>query len=527
MRKYQFVFDANVLIDVALQSGDDCLPTADLLNRVRSGDVEGWTTVPTVANVVCVVESVLRGDGVPDAGQMARKLVKKVLEGVHMLPVPGLMGIELLDRNPTDYGGALLLQAAMDHLPEPIVITRDRSFPSERCRVLHPAEVRAWAAADAQSSNETISFIDLAQQQRHIFPALERAIHTVLSHGKYIMGPEVRELEQGLVDFAGCKHVVSCSSGTDALFMALMGYGIGPGDAVFTTAFTFIATAEVVSVLGATPVFVDIDPKTFNIDPDKLEEAILETKREGKLVPKGIIPVDLFGLPADYDSIAIIADKHSLFVLEDAAQSLGGVYKGKQAGTFGNAAAISFFPAKPLGCYGDGGAVFTDDEELAVKCNSIRFHGKGSEKYDNVRIGVNSRLDTLQAAILLPKLAVFPEELRARQRVAAWYEEGLKDIVETPWVPPSSTSAWAQYSILSDHRDAIQSALKAQGVPSGIYYPRPLHLQTAFNDLGYGEGAFPVAELAAKRVLGLPMHPYMKRSEVERIVRIIQDCLGG
>ncbi|MEO5377376.1 MAG: DegT/DnrJ/EryC1/StrS family aminotransferase [Magnetococcus sp. DMHC-6] len=397
------------------------------------------------------------------------------------------------------------------------LLTRNRAL-LERCsQAVSPEQY-----LEQSSESASIAFIDLEAQQDLLRPDMERNIHIVFQHGNYIMGPEVSELESKLAEFAGVKHAISCSSGTDALLMGLMAYDIGPGDAVFTTTFTFIATAEVVSLLGATPVFVDIDPKTFNIDPAKLERAILKVKQEGKLIPRGIIPVDLFGLPADYDAIDLIAEKNGLFVIEDAAQGFGGVYKGKQAGSFGHAAATSFFPAKPLGCYGDGGALFTNDDQLAEKFISFRVHGKGSEKYDNIRIGVNARLDTLQAAILLPKLAVFPKELLARQQVANRYELGLKNFVETPQVPRDYFSAWAQYSILSDRRDDIQAALKKAGIPSGIYYPKSLHLQTAFHTLGYQEGDFPIAEMASRRVLGLPMHPYLKPVDIDRIVHVIQ-----
>ena len=299
-------------------------------------------------------------------------------------------------------------------------------------------------------NDNTIAFIDLATQQHQIYFELEEHIKRVLSHGKYIMGPEVYELEQKLAEYTGVKNAISCSSGTDALLMSLMTYDIGPGDAVFTTPFTFIATAEVIALLGATPVFVDIDSRTFNIDPAKLELAIRAVKENNsniyplprpfvpknididkniELSPKGIISVDIFGLPADYELINAIARKHELFVIEDAAQSFGATYHGKNTGTLTDVAATSFFPAKPLGCYGDGGAVLTDDDHLAAIIKSIRLHGKGKEKYDNVRIGINGRLDTLQAAILLAKLKVFPQEAKARHRVAARYSEQLKGLL--------------------------------------------------------------------------------------------------
>jgi dTDP-4-amino-4,6-dideoxygalactose transaminase len=382
-----------------------------------------------------------------------------------------------------------------------------------------------------------IPFVDLKAQFAHLEKEIRLGIDAVLKHGRFIMGPEVTELEEQLADFAGSKYAVTCSSGTDALLMALMAAGIGEGDVVFTTPFTFIATAEVISLLGAVPVFVDIDPRTFDIDPAKLESAIQAVQQNDPSLaplpkgldttnvrPKAVIPVDLFGLPADYDAINKVAAENNLFVLEDAAQGFGGIYKGKQAGTLGHAGAVSFFPAKPLGCYGDGGAIFTDDEKLAERLVSIRVHGKGTEKYDNVRIGLNGRLDTLQAAILLPKLRAFPQEIKSRQRVADKYTEQLAsagDALTLPFVPQGLSSVWAQYSILCDNRGALQKGLKEAGVPSMIYYPKPLHLQSAYDQLGYTEGDYPVAESCSKKIVSLPMHPYLEENVIEDITQSV------
>ncbi|TFH48383.1 MAG: DegT/DnrJ/EryC1/StrS family aminotransferase [Lysobacterales bacterium] len=368
-----------------------------------------------------------------------------------------------------------------------------------------------------------IPFIDLKAQFRELEDEIRAGIDRVLTHGQFIMGPEVGELEAELARYSGVKHVISCSSGTDALLMSLMTYGVGPGDAIFTTTFTFVATAEVISLLGATPVFVDIDPRTFNIDPEKLAAAIGQTRAAGTLRPRGVITVDLFGLPADYDSIAAVADENGMFVLEDAAQSFGALYKGRFAGSLGNVAATSFFPAKPLGCYGDGGAVLTDDDELAAHLKSIRVHGQGSDKYENVRIGINGRLDTLQAAILLPKLKAFRGEMNARQRVAERYSAGLGNVVETPYVPDGYTSAWAQYSVLCDNRDHAQAALKAAGIPTAIYYPKPLHLQGAYAYLGQGQGTFPESERAAQRIISLPFHPYLDEETQRTIIDAVSE----
>ncbi|HYE09767.1 MAG TPA: DegT/DnrJ/EryC1/StrS family aminotransferase [Patescibacteria group bacterium] len=370
-----------------------------------------------------------------------------------------------------------------------------------------------------------IEFINLKEQYRCLQNEIDSNIQAVLQHGKYILGPEVKELEQQLAEYAGVKHAISCANGTDALLMPLMAWGVGSGDAVFTTPFTFVATAEVISLLGATPVFVDIDPETYNIDVKKLEQSVKRVINEGKLNPKAIIPVDLFGLPADYDAIMQVARKYGLKVLEDAAQSFGSVYKQKKAGSLADAAATSFFPAKPLGCYGDGGAVFTDEDELAEKLFSIRVHGQGQDKYENVRIGINGRLDTIQAAILLVKLKVFDEELRARNQIALKYTLELKNVLKTPSIPDGLVSSWAQYSILAEEpekRELIRETLKKAGIPTVIYYSVPLHLQQVFHKLGYKEGDFPISEDVSRRIFSLPMHPYLKDETIEEIIKVIQ-----
>lgn len=378
----------------------------------------------------------------------------------------------------------------------------------------------------------TIPFIDLKTQFARLEPEIRKRLDTVLEHGRFIMGPEVAELEKALAAFAGTKHAVSCASGTEALLMPLMAWGIGPGDAVFTTPFTFIATAEVIALLGATPVFVDIDPATYNLDPAKLALAVAAVKAQAptiyplpqaaldkKLTPRAVIPVDLFGLPCDADALAAIAAESGLLILEDAAQGFGGVYKGRKAGSLGTAGATSFFPAKPLGCFGDGGAVLTNDDTLAGQLESIRVHGKGSAKYDNVRVGLNARLDTMQAAVLLAKLPAFPAELDARDAVAARYAEklsGLPDLT-LPTVPKGCRSAWAQYTLASPRRDAIMAALREEGIPSMIYYPKSLHEQTAFVGLGYAPQDFPASQAASANVFSLPMHPYLDAATQDRI----------
>ncbi len=388
-----------------------------------------------------------------------------------------------------------------------------------------------------------MQFIDLAAQQQPIRQKIEEKIRIVLDHGKYIMGPEINALEKRLAEFVGVKHCLGCASGTDALLMALVAEKVGPGDAVLTSPFTFIATAEVISLLGATPVFVDIDSETFNLDPDKLALAIKSLKSNdsslhalpltpnaSRLTPRGIISVDLFGLPCDYDSINIIAQEYGLFVIEDAAQGLGGEYKGRKAGALADVGCTSFFPAKPLGAYGDGGAVFTDSDEMADKLASIRVHGQGEDKYNNVRIGLNARLDTLQAAILNAKLDIFPQEIDLRQDVAQRYTELLSPyaMLHPPCVPEGYKSVWAQYSLLTESPESrvhIQESLKKAGVPTAVYYPKPLHLQTAFAGLGYKKGDFPISEDTSNRIFSLPMHPYLKENEIERICAVFLASL--
>ena len=366
-----------------------------------------------------------------------------------------------------------------------------------------------------------MEFRDLKTQYKNLKAEIDERVLGVMERAQFISGPEVKELEQKLAEYVGVKHCITCANGTDALELVLLAWGIGKGDAVFVPTFSFMSTAEVVASVGAFPLFVDIDPDTFNIDPKKLEQAIIQAQNEGKYNLRAIIPVDLFGMPADYEAIAAIAKRYGLKVLEDGAQGFGGAINGKRACSFGDAATTSFFPAKPLGCYGDGGAMFTDDDELALLLRSLTVHGKGTEKYDNVRIGRNSRLDTLQAAILITKLKAFDEyELVAVNRVAAEYTKRLKGIVKTPAVPEGYLSSWAQYTILlenEEQRNGLQAKLKEKGIPSMIYYPRPLHLQTAFAFCSMGERTFPVAEEASRCVLSLPMHPYLTDEDIQII----------
>ncbi len=372
-----------------------------------------------------------------------------------------------------------------------------------------------------------MKFVDLNAQFRAIENEIRAAIERVLEHGLFILGPEVRALEEELADYCGVKHAVTAASGTDALLMALMAWRIGPGDAVIVPPFTFVASAEVVQLLGATTVFVDVEEDTFNIDPECLAEAVVRIRRQGKLRLRGVIPVDLFGLPADYDAIQVIAEEHDLFVLADAAQSFGGTRNGKKVGAFGDVAATSFFPAKPLGCYGDGGALFTDDDELAELARSIRVHGMGATQYDNVRTGITGRMDTIQAAVLSCKLKIFDRELAARRRVADIYTRELDGVVKTPQIPPNCESAWAQYTVRSADRDAIRAHLQSKGIPSAVYYPRPLHRQPAFSEADGAGLSMPVSEMLAEQVFSLPIHPYLEKDDQMKIIDAVKSAVSG
>ena len=371
-----------------------------------------------------------------------------------------------------------------------------------------------------------ISFIDVAAQRRRLGAAIDTAVARVLDHCQFMLGPEVRAFESELAEFCGAKHAVTCASGTDALVLSLRAKGVGPGDAVICPSFTFCATAEVVALVGATPVFVDVEADTFNIDPTKLAAAVATARRQG-LTPKAVIPVDLFGLPADLVAVATIAKAENLFVLDDAAQGFGASIGGKKLGTFGTLTATSFFPAKPLGCYGDGGAVLTDDDELDGLLRSLRMHGQGSDRYDNVRIGLASRLDTIQAAVLSEKLKIFPDEIEARNVAARRYSEGLSDVVTVPTVPDGFVSVWAQYTIrlAPGRRDGFAAALKAEGIPTAIYYPIPLHRQQAYKHYPVGEGGLAVSERLADEVISLPMHAYLDAPTQDRVIEAVRRVL--
>jgi dTDP-4-amino-4,6-dideoxygalactose transaminase len=379
----------------------------------------------------------------------------------------------------------------------------------------------------ARLDERPIPFIDVAAQRRRLGRAIDDAVARVLAHCQFIQGPEVRALETELAVFCGARHAIACSSGTDALFLVLMAWEIRPSDAVICPAFTFCATAEVVALCGATPVMADVDAETFNLDPASLERAVATAKKLG-LKPRAIIPVDLFGLPADHDSIAAVAAAHDLLILDDAAQSFGATYRGRKLGVLAPATATSFFPAKPLGCYGDGGAILTDDDDLATRLKSLRVHGEGIDKYDAARIGITGRLDTIQAAVLLEKLKIFPDEIVARNAVAQRYASGLEDVATLPRVGDESTSVWAQYTIrlAPGRRDVLAATLKEQGIPTAIYYAKPLHRQAAYRGFPVVDGGVPVSERLAEEVISLPMHAYLEAPVQDRIVAAVRRALA-
>ncbi|MGB7884892.1 MAG: DegT/DnrJ/EryC1/StrS aminotransferase family protein [Xanthobacteraceae bacterium] len=379
----------------------------------------------------------------------------------------------------------------------------------------------------ARLEERPIPFIDVAAQRRRLGHAVDDAVARVLAHCQFVNGPEVRAFESDLAAFCGARHAIGCASGTDALLLVLMAWEIKPGDAVICPSFTYHATAEMVALLGATPIIADVSPETFNLDSASCERGVATAKRLG-LTPRAIIPVDLFGLPADHEAITAIAKKYDLTILDDAAQGFGASYRGNKLGTFGTATATSFFPAKPLGCYGDGGAVFTDDDALAARVKSIRLHGEGVDRSEAARIGITGRLDTIQAAILIEKLKIFPDETAARNRVAERYAEGLADIAIVPRVGNESTSVWAQYTIKlkPGQRDKLAADLKAQGISTAIYYTKPLHKQPAYRDYPVADGGVPVSEQLSGEVISLPMHAYLEQPDQDRIIGAVRKSLS-
>ncbi len=450
---------------------------------------------------------------------IAQVFVKKFMSILKPLPQTGDELLHLSAEPGDDLEDLLIVELAKAYLPNPLIVTRDKWFlQRQACQAAHPKEIvesglNPWQPAESSP----IPFIDLSVQQRLLQPKIQAAIHRVLRHGQYIMGPEIRELEEKLAEYVEAKHCITYASGTDALLIALIALDIGPGDEVITVPYTWISTAEVISLLRAKPVFVDIRCDTFNMDPDKLEAAITPHTR-------AVIPVGIYGQCADMTRINEIAGRYGIPVIEDAAQCFGATHHGKKACNLSVIGCTSFFPSKPLGCYGDGGAIFTSDDQLAEKMRQIRVHGQ-KVKHQHPLIGINGRLDTLQAAILLEKFKVFPEECLRRAEIGARYDALLSPIpgITVPFIAPGNTSVYAQYTILSDDRKALSQKLQAAGIPSVAYYTTPLHLQGAFADLRYKPGDFPVAEDVASRCLSLPMSPYITLADQERVAKAIRD----
>ncbi|WP_337833213.1 DegT/DnrJ/EryC1/StrS family aminotransferase [Desulfonatronum lacustre] len=553
---HQFVLDSDALALALEIAASDSVPDEDrertamasLLAMAGDETLGLWVHPHTVSDRLTRRRRELALEGIfptkekESVSELAGGMAA-LLETVRLLPAPGVQLLQVLHQEAADPLLDLTLLAAEEYLESFVLVSRlaedssVRRLTPEACVRLVAEELESELSENGATPVPPVPFVDLKAQQMSIYPVLEANIFQVVKSCKFILGPEVEELEQRLADYTKTRHVVSCSSGTEALALALMAYDIGPGDAVFTTPFSFIATAEVICLRGATPIFVDIDPRTFNLDPEKLDAAVtalvsgkgdhpLPDAARG-LTPRAVITVDLFGLPADHARIREVAVRHGLRVIEDAAQSFGGMEHGRRACALGDIGCTSFFPAKPLGGYGEGGACFTDDAELAERMRSIRVHGQGTSRYEHARLGTNARLDSLQAAVLLAKMDVFPLELERREALAAAYSRLLEPCALTPpYIPEGFGSAWAQYSLLARdeaHRDACRQALTDAGIPSVIYYPIPLHLQRVFLPLGYAPGDLPVCEATSRRIFSLPMHPYLPSRTQERIARILCD----
>ncbi len=515
------LLDASVIIDmwVGAEAGK---ATAKLIDAAESA-AQLWIGAATISTLEYVAVSRFKSAGVPPdlARTLVRQLMTKLLDRVEVLSCFGFEQKEVYSRA-TDFEDAQTAAAARSLAGQPVcMVTEDAIFDTLGEIVRRtPAEALAWLAeeATAPSTAAPLPFIDLAAQQAALRPSIERGIETVLRHGQYIMGPEIKQLEDKLAAYVGVKHCITASSGTDTLLIAMMALGIGPGDEVITTPFTFIATGEMIALLGAKPVFVDIDPRTYNIDPTKIEAAITAKT-------KAIMPVSLYGQCADMDAINAIANKHGLPVIEDAAQSFGATYKGRKSCALSTIASTSFFPSKPLGGYGDGGALFTNDDALAKAMKEIRLHGQ-DRRYHHPRIGINGRMDTLQAAIVLAKMERFDLEVEQRQKVGAGYTAMLKErcpAVVVPYIEPHNTSAYAQYTVQVTNRDETAKRLNAVGIPTAVHYPVPLHHQPAFQGFGNAIGDFPLAEQAAAMVLSLPMGPDLAFHDQGEVV----DCLNA
>lgn len=512
------IFDVNVIIDYWLKQRS-AASTLQLLNPEPPANVKLWIAASQLHTLHYTARAVFRRQGVPadQVTAVVKSLVEALLDSVEVLSNAGFEQTAIY-LQAHDFEAAQIAAAARSLSGQAVcVVTEDKRFDTlGQVTALPPAQALAWLQTPAvpPTSDTSLPFIDLASQQAQLRPQLEQGIEQILRHGQYILGPEVAELEEKLAAYTGARHCITVANGTDALQIAQMALGIGPGDEVITPGFTYIATAETVALLGAKPVYVDIDPRTCNLDPALLEAAI--TPRT-----KAIIPVSLYGQCADFDAINAIAARHGIAVIEDAAQSFGATYKGRKSCNLSTIACASFFPSKPLGCYGDGGAIFTNDDELAKVLRQIARHGQ-DRRYHHIRVGVNSRLDTLQAAILLPKLAVLDEEMALRQQVAQRYTQMLNQagMANTPHIAPHNQSAWAQYTVQVSNRGAVQEKLKAAGIPTAVHYPIPLNQQPAVAD---PHAQLPVGDAVAQRVMSLPMHPYLDEGSIARIVHAVAN----
>ncbi|QFY90623.1 aminotransferase class V-fold PLP-dependent enzyme [Magnetovirga frankeli] len=509
------LLDINIIVDLCVERAGSA-NSRIALAVAKERDVRLWTYAGSVQTMEYVVAAELherargndRAISASAARRQARVLLGKLTTGMQWLAALASECDVFAEDDPED---AQLIRS-LERMPGTSrLLTRDKRLLAQ-----HPEKTTTPESLIQQAlknpAEPAIDFIDLKAQQASIRPQLERNIHRVLHHGQYIMGPEIQELEERLADYVEVEHCITCASGTDSLLIAMLALGIGPGDEIITTPFTFIATGEMIALLGARPVFVDIDPPTYNIDPTKIEAAITPNTR-------AIIPVSLYGQPADFDEINAIAQRHGLPVIEDGAQSFGATYKARKSGALSAIGSTSFFPSKPLGGYGDGGALFTNDDALAKAMREIRVHGQ-DRRYNHPRIGINGRLDTLQAAVILAKLDRFDDEIAARQQVAARYNQWLagSEILTTPYKAPDRTHVYAQYSIEVDNREALQAVLKAQNIPTAVHYPLGLHRQPAFNALGQAEARFPHTNSAAQRIMSLPMHPYLTARQQQQVV---------
>ena len=516
----QLVFDTNILVDALAARGQYFAYAVDLLEMVRNGKVTGWYAPHTLVTVCYLLERAFAAETQDrkTATDLAQTLMRELLQFLTPLPQVGDELLHIQSMPGDDLEDLLIVRLASSYLPNPLVVTRDKWFLQHASlAAAHPKEIIERSLTAWERRDQSIPFTDLAAQQHCIRPQLERNIHRVLHHGQYIMGPEVAELEGKLAEYTGAKHCITVASGTEALLIALMALDIKPGDEIITTPFTFVATAEVIALLGATPVFVDIEPDTCNIDASKIEAAITPKT-------KAIMPVSLYGQPADMDEINAIAAGHGLTVIEDAAQSFGAEYKGRKSCNLSTIGCTSFFPSKPLGCYGDGGAIFTSDDKLAKAMREIRVHGQ-ERRYVHTRIGVGGRMDTLQCAVVLVKLERFEWEVERRLKIGARYNELFAGTVQTVNQRSDRTSAFAQYTVFVENREHVQDKLKAAGVPTAVHYPVPLHLQPAYKDQCRVHGGVSFAEQLSARVMSLPMSADLDQRAQDVIVEAVSGAI--